>query len=119
MFFQSKLENLPPLLSSALSISELSCEVKILVIDYDNSMFKLFKEYNVTVKKLTKTSPQNILVKILDRLKIIIEYLREINSLKPVVIWFHKSHYISFNAFLPRVAGIKSVSHMHEIDAQV
>lgn len=117
MFFPNKLENLPPLLSSALSMSELGCEVKILVIDHDNSILGLIKKSKVTVHKVTKVSPHNVLAKIISRLKLVGEYVKQIKSFKPDVIWFHNSHYISYDAFLKRISGIKVVSHMHEIDA--
>lgn len=116
MVFAGMFEDLPPLFTAAISMSELGAEVSIVCAGMRESSRSFVSENRISIFALDNNSyPSSKISKLLLKLNFLRLLYSVIHTLGPDVLWFHSAHAMFFKRMIRRKTVKIIVAHCHEI----
>jgi len=115
MLFPGMINHLPPLMTAAACMSDLSAQVYTVGVGCAEESKEYLLKHNVHCIDLGYNNyPVTLAEKALLRLKFELKLWKKIVTIKPDVIWYHGGHGMAYHFLLPIKQNMIIVAHAHE-----
>lgn len=116
MFFPGRIENLPPLITSAVALVNNRVDVRICAFSSSDSTAGYLKSKNVQVVLIRDKHPGTFFRKCVMWVESFWKLYKEKRKFQPDCLWLHLGHVCAIQAFAPFIRrGVLIVVHLHEL----
>ncbi|OQX01242.1 MAG: hypothetical protein BWK80_60335 [Desulfobacteraceae bacterium IS3] len=120
MFFQGRIQHLPPLITAAACMADCGAKVRVLAFGSTEASANYLRSHGVELVLLRNKHPETFLGKVILRIEGVLRLIWETQKLSPDCIWYHQSHFLFWYHLLPFIhKNALMIAHSHELDSHI